>query len=310
MRDTLRNLGKNCLVSFTMLGQSFYSLILITFFSKWFLKPFKRGEREKCIILGNGPSLMSELRQVRELRPTYSLICVNSFPFSQLFDELKPEYYVFVDPYYWFLLEGQVPEHTERLFRSIDQKVTWPIVLVLPYEMESIVLADKGLQSNNFISVAYFNRAPVSGLRFIRFKLYDWYLGMPAPNNVLIAAIYLALRAAHKRILIFGADHSWHEQILITQDNVLRIKEDHFRYEKDSRSISDTEERYEPIYKFAYAKDGNREIFKIHEIFALYSNVHKAYWDLNDYANHLGIEVLNLTSKSYIDAFKRNNLIT
>jgi hypothetical protein len=305
MRDIVRRFGKKSLHSIKLLGQSFFSFILVVLFSKWFLKNFKKERSSSCIILGNGPSLGSQIEEVRALRDGNSLLCLNDFPFSLLFDELKPEYFVFVDPYYWFSLDGKVPERTDSLLRELSQKVTWPIEVFLPYEMKSIIQSNDGIQMNKQISIIYFNRVPVSGLKFMKFKMFDWNLGMPIPQNVLVAAIYLMLVASYKKILIFGADHSWHEDIVVTADNIVCIREPHFKYQKDEKSISELEGLYVPIPKFSFGKDGKQEIFKVHELFDAYSKVHQSYWALKEYANHLNAKVINLSKKSYIDAFDR-----
>lgn len=301
----LKHLGKRGLHLIVLLGQSALSLILVFFFSKWFLKRFTRNESLDCIILGNGPSLDSQLDEVRLMRRDKALLCVNDFPLSLLFDELKPEYYTFVDPYYWFLIDGRIPARTENLLNVIGHKVKWPIQIILPCEMKDIILSNSGIHGNKLISVSYFNSVPIAGFSFIRYKMYDWYLGLPVPQNVLVAAIYLMLVASYKKIFIFGADHSWHEDILVTKENVLCVKEPHFKYQIDEKSISEREEFYDPIYKFSFGEDGKQEIFKVHDLFAAWSRTFDSYWTLKEYANYLNSKVINLSKKSYIDAFDR-----
>ncbi len=307
MNAIIKNIGKKVLSELNQVGQSALSLILIIVFSKWFLKRLKKNDsKEGCIILGNGPSLTTQISEIRRLRYEYALLCLNEFPLSLLFDELKPNYYTLLDPHYWFRVDGKVPALTHQVFEAIASKVNWKITLFLPTEMRSVVAESVfNREKNQFISFLYYNRTPVSGFRLFKFKTYDMNWGMPFAHNVLVAAIYLMIVVSYKKILVYGADHSWHEQIMITKDNVLRIKEDHFKYDVDGKSISEREEMYEPIYKFAFTKTGEREIFKLHEIFYAYAKVHKGYWVLKEYATYSNVKIFNLSNKSYIDAFDR-----
>lgn len=306
MRDNIRVIGKRFYEAALHIAQTFLSVLLIVLFSKWTHRSIRRAKGIRCLILGNGPSLHSQLDEIWKLRNESSVLSLNDLPFSNLFVELKPDYHVLVDPYYWFLVNGKIPERTERLFRSIREKVTWPLNVLLPYEMECLVKSEYGLLTNSQITVTYFNRTPVAGLKWFRFKMYDWQLGMPIAQNVLVAGIYLMLRAKYTEIAIFGADHSWHENIQVTKDNVLRVREPHFKYDRDDSSISDREEYFDPVYKFSFDKTGKQEIFKVHDIFAAWSRVFEAYWALRDYADYLGIKIINRSRKSYIDAFERN----
>ncbi len=306
MRENIRVVGKRLHEATVQVAQSFLSVLLIILFSKWAYKPIRRAKGTHCLILGNGPSLQTQLEEIWKLRAESSVLSLNDLPFSTLFVELRPDYHVLVDPYYWFLSHGRIPERTERLFRSLREKVTWPISVLLPYEMEGLVKSEFGLLTNSQITITYFNRTPVAGLKWFRFKMYDWQLGMPIAQNVLVAGIYLMLRAKYKEIVIFGADHSWHENIQVTNDNILRVREPHFKYNKDNSSISDREEYFDPIYKFSFDKSGKQEIFKVHDIFAAWSRVFEAYWALRDYADYLNVKVINKSRKSYIDAFDRN----
>lgn len=309
MNSTIKNIGKKLLAQLSLIGQTGLSIILMITFSKWFLKRLiKNDQKQGCIILGNGPSLTSQIEKIRLTRSEHALLCVNEFPLSLLFDELKPNYYTLLDPHYWFRTDGKVPDLTHQVLDAIALKVKWDITLFLPVEMKSVI-AESSLQSegsNRFVSFNYYNRTPVSGFKPFKFKMYDFNWGMPFSHNVLVAAIYLMIVIKYKKILVYGADHSWHEQIVITKDNILRIREDHFKYEYDEKSISEREEMYEPIYKFAFTQTGVREIFKIHEIFDAYSKIHYGYWVLRGYAEYHNIRIINLSNKSYIDAFDRH----
>jgi hypothetical protein len=308
MNSWVKNFGKKFLAAVNLFVQTGLSLALIIIFSKLGNKrPLKKDPKSGCIILGNGPSLSSQFEDVRQKRAENDLMCVNEFPLSSLFDELKPDYYTLLDPFYWFKTDGSIPALTQQIISTLRTKVTWNITLLLPFEMKSIIeTLVMSNETKGSIFVYYFNRTPVSGFKWFKFKMYDWGWGIPFAHNVMVSSIYLGMLMRYKKIIVFGADHSWHEQIVVTKDNVLRVREDHFKYEKDGKSISPREEMYDPIYKFSYSKTGEREIFKIHELFDAYAKVFKGYWVLKEYAQHVGANVYNLSKKSYIDAFDRS----
>jgi hypothetical protein len=307
MNSAIKNIGKKLLAQLSLIGQTGLSIVLMITFSKWFLKRLiKNDQKQGCIILGNGPSLTYQIEEIRLIRSGHALLCVNEFPLSHLFDELKPNYYTLLDPHYWFRTHGKVSALTHQVLDAIALKTKWNITLFLPVEMKSVIAESVfSREPNEFVSFLYYNRTPVSGFRKFKFIIYDLNWGMPFAHNVLVSAIYLMIVVHYQKILVYGADHSWHEQIVITNDNILRIREDHFKYELDEKSISDREEMYEPIYKFAFTKTGEREIFKIHEIFDAYAKVHIGYWVLKEYAKDSNVKIFNLSKKSYIDAFER-----
>ena len=62
--------------------------------------PYTRN-RDKCLILGNGPSLKEDLPEISRKRGEYDIICVNYFPIYDVFFDLKPEYFIFTDLGWW-----------------------------------------------------------------------------------------------------------------------------------------------------------------------------------------------------------------
>jgi hypothetical protein len=303
----MKRFGKLILKRMDLISQTILSIILIGIFSKWFLKKIKKPvDKDSCVILGNGPSLTSQIEEIKKDRSKNSLMCLNEFPLSSLYDELRPDYFTLLDPHYWFKANGVVDPLIYQVLKAINEKTSWNLTLVLPSEMKEVI-NDSFITKTptHWIKINYYNRTPISGFRLFRFMAYKLGLGIPFAHNVLVSSIHLMIEAGYKRVFIYGADHSWHEQIVVTKDNVVRVREDHFKFEKDAQSISSREEMYEPIYKFSFDQNGKREVFKIHELFHAYSKVHEGYWLVNEYAEARGCKVFNLSKKSYIDAFDR-----
>jgi hypothetical protein len=308
MRNRIKVLGKRALSLFSKLTGTLFSLILVALFSKWHLGRLKRNgaSRSTFIILGNGPSLSSQLDAVKQLRQNCDLLCVNEFPVSSLFEELKPEYYTQMDPEYWIKLHNKIPDMTENVLSMVARKVTWSMTMILPHEMEAIVKESKsGVLLNSRLTIRYFNRTPVKGFKLVNNLLYGLNLGMPHSQNVIVASIFFGIIMNYRKILLFGADHSWHEQLAVNKDNVVGVRQLHFAYTENERNPQDPDVGFQPIMKFNEYDKTIMESFKMHELMDAWAKVFKGYWVVKEIAADRGIKILNLTSKSYIDAFDR-----
>jgi hypothetical protein len=93
-----------------------------------------------------------------------------------------------------------------------------------------------------------------------------------------------------KKIFIFGADHSWHEEIKVDYSNKVTVNHEHF-YDKGEYRL--------PMYKL----DG--EEYYIHDVFRKLYLAFKGYFVLRDYAKSLNAEIFNASIRSYIDAFPK-----
>ena len=117
---------------------------------------------------------------------------------------------------------------------------------------------------------------------------------MPRCSNVLCGCLFLAVNMGYKKIYLFGADHSWHEEWKMTDDNVLLGRTPHF---------DDTADAYKKhqMYDSIEMKDP----LKIHSLFWW---GYKAFYDyhvINEYSTVKNATIFNASEKSYIDAFKR-----
>lgn len=245
------------------------------------------------IIVGNGPSAKTDLPNVKSLRglEDFSLCAVNNFAMSPEFEELRPELYVLADPNFWLAqVSADLAESRESLVDAMNYKVTWELILCLPFEAKGCSMVSDIV--NDKISVSYFNRTPVSGLpRFCQI-LIKRQLGIYPAYNVLIPAIHIALWAKPSRLILIGADHSWHEEISMSESGHVLVEQKHFYVEKTSPKTVD-----KPSGEFS-----------IGELFARWGCVFITYRYLNDLAVSEGVKIINCSSKSYIDAFERSSI--
>lgn len=269
---------------------TFVSLVLVVFFSRKSLFAKKIKQESPIIILGNGPSLRDDIDAVIELREAVRVdICsVNDFAFSEAFFKVRPSLYVLADPNYWSdNVSKNVEVRRAKLIDIFAREVIWPMRVMVPVEAKGSSIFDR--VSSEFVIVEYYNRTPVSGFDWVRFRLFDVGAGMPPAYNVLIAALAISIAGGYKKIFILGADHSWHEELSFKEDGVL-VAQKHFY---------DEGVELKPVYKAV------GEVFTIGELFIRWGKVFRTYEVLALYAKYKHAIVYNLSSKTYVDAFPR-----
>lgn len=275
------------------LSKTLYSLMRILWGTRIISWPSNLAANDECLIFGNGPSLKDALNHHTEIRQGRDLFCVNYFALSEDYTQIRPSHYVLVDPFLWLNdIPQQDIQYREELFETLASDTDWPMILFIPHEIKksSTWPQSKLLKNSNIVPV-YFNRTPIDGFQFFRHFSYRYNIGIAPPLNVLIAAIFMSIKSGYKKVYVFGADHSWHEQIIVGSDNILYAKQEHFYDKKVSLAPFD--------------KTIKGEIYKIHEVFEGWSRVFNCYHLLEIYAKSLGVNVFNATSKTYIDAFQR-----
>lgn len=275
----------------TELFQSLFSLLKIVLLSKFFtnLKEDYSTNGE-CVILANGPCLTKDLQINSSFISSKKKFCVNFFAISKEYETLKPEYYILAAPEFWLpKTSDYFRQKKEELINSLINKTEWKIILLIPFQAKGSDF-HKRVSTNNNIHFVFYNITPVEGIKSISQFLFKLNLGMPRPHNVLIPSIFLALNLGFKKITIFGADHSWHEEIKIDDTNKITVNHEHF-YDGQIVRL--------PMYKL----DGKE--YYIHDIFRKLHFAFKGYFVLRDYSQHLNAKTLNASSKSYIDAFER-----
>ncbi len=248
---------------------------------------------DEIVILGNGPSLKDVFEKYPDFLLGKKKMCVNSFAVSDQFERIKPEYYVFADPGWWIKKPLQ---DVEKLKAKVLQKVeglTWKINFLLPNEARNSAFV-KQLESNKLCAIYYYNKTTVRGFKPFIHLMYKKMLGMPRPQTVLVPALMLGINMQFKKIFLLGADHSWHEDLIVDEDNVLCIKHQHFT------EILDSYRAYIPVREVHTGR-----YIKIYEQFESLTIIFRNYLIINDYAKYRGSTIWNASLKSYIDAFER-----
>jgi hypothetical protein len=275
--------------------QSLASLIKVVFLSsgnKAFrkLKPLS----DRTFILGNGPSLKEVLVNQLDLIKSANVICVNYFAVSDEYTIVKPDYYVIIDRIVFS--DSFTPESEEKsrlLFEKIARDTSWNMCLFVPREAKKQKKWLLFIKENSNIQIIYLNLTPVEGFKKLKHCLFNRNYGMPRPHNVLIAAIYVALKINYKNIVLFGTEHSWLKDLFVDKDNRVVFYNPHFY---DGKS--------EPI-QFCYNDISGRVPVKYHEALYTFMISFKNYHVLQDYAIYKNADVINCTENSFIDAFPK-----
>lgn len=270
--------------------QTFLSIIKITLQSRLRVEvPKTFTNDDELVILANGPSLGKTIEESGDFLKGKTLLAVNYFVSSEMFERLKPELYVIADPFFWIIRENR-----KRFFVALAEKTTWKLTLFVPARACGNKEWKELLAGNENIRVCIYNTTPVEGFRGFTNWVYRKGWGMPRPHNVLIPSISLSLRLPFKKIYVAGADHSWLHEITVTDDNEVLMNQKHF-YDQDTS-------------KAESVKKLDRNSAALCNILYHMYVAFKAYFVLNDFARTQNKEIINITPGSYIDAFKREKV--
>lgn len=252
------------------------------------------AQEQKCIVLANGPSLKTSLEKHPDFFKKHPLVCVNTFAASELFTVLKPSYYVMIDPLFW----KRETEAINETFKCLAEKTDWTLYLMVPkHAIKEKVFTDLKKRNSN-IQLTPYNYTVFKGFSSIAHWFYKKNLAMPQSSNVTITSLFLSVNIGYKEVYLVGADHTWHENLHMGEDNVLYNKVTHF-YEND------TEVKYVRFYKGSMPENGTQ---KSYEFFTMWSKTFYGYFVVNDYAKKHNCQIYNASEVSFIDAFDRIKL--
>lgn len=255
-----------------------------------FSRPVGNGPvktHDNCIVLGNGPSLNLSLVLIDTLKNEFDVFCVNLFSTSIYFKQLKPQNYLLLDDAF---LDDQ-HEMAKKAIYHLAQDTNWPLNLIVPLKFKKSKYFTESLGKNTFINVYYINYVIFESFDWLRFWIYKRNIGMPQCQNVLVALTFQCINMAYKNVYLLGADHSWHENIRLNDENELIFLDTHFYGERklDTKLIGDKS------YLAA-------QFLSLHKAF-------KGYEIIARYAKERGVKIFNAGAKSYIDVFEKIKFI-
>lgn len=290
----LRKLLKKIYLLMFLSFDTVVGVLSVALFSRFINNDWKKNLAEIALVLGNGPSLSVDLCELTKKinKRDMDVWAVNNFCFSENFKLIRPRFYVLADPNYWMKSASkEVADSCARFTNTMIEEVSWDMTLLLPVVARHSKLVSDLKASK--ISISYYNNTPVRGAKIFSQNLCSLGLAMPAPLNVLIAALALVIGSNYKTVYILGADHSWHEELVVTPAGEALVSQKHFYPEVVCAR---------PIYR------PEMTTFTVADLFLRWGAVFRSYEFLAELALDKGIKVLNLSSKSFIDAFERSSL--
>ena len=248
---------------------------------------------DSLYLLANGPSLVEDLRRYREMMSSSDKLVVNFMALDARFEEIKPNVYLLADPAYFSDIESldiMLKDKIDGLRHVLADNVSWPMTLVVPHfalgsELVRIVSANK-----NISIIHYWTGVPCPE-NIVDFK--GWYENRySAPGQtVMNTAVYLGILWKYPRVVLLGADTSFHAMIHVDQEtNFMYIEDEHFY---------GTERKYMFVDAAHKIHDRmSRQLRSIATAFAWYDK-------LREFADWAGVRIINASSFSWIDAFER-----
>lgn len=237
----------------------------------------------RLAVLGNGPSLRSELPQIiarREWERT-DIMAVNFFALGDEFTVVRPKYYVLSDPQFF-----------RRAGRS--ERVEWPMILYVQYYNPEKFDYRAAIGNNPHIRIVPFHTTVFHGFRSVEFRCYRRGLGSGNFGTVVQNGEFIGLLLGYRHIDLYGVDHTLLEGLTVDGRNRLcRIRSHYY----DSAPAAP-----EPI--FVNATDPPRP-YTMHTYLAETAELFRGHEVLRDYARSIGARIVNRTRCSMIDAYDR-----
>jgi len=269
---------------------TFFSIIRITSQTKFHKTPPMLHKHEKCLILGTGPSLIDTLENNRDRLNNYDLIALNHFAKSPEYVKYHPEKYVLCDPAFWF--DESYKEHFQKVdhtYRSMAEVTKWPLELYLPYQAKKCNKIGEYLKHNPNISIIFYNKTKYEG--YGQNFIYKKQWGMPRAQNILNAALTLAIYSNYQRIYLAGADNDWIKNVWVDKENKVRINDTHFYDYKEMTQ---------------YAREFG---MSIDETMLCFYFAFSTYYKINEFAQKNGVKISNTNPLSYIDVFPKHPVL-
>ena len=242
----------------------------------------------RLYILVNGPSLTNDIEYLYDFRDNDAL-CVNHMANSPLYSKIKPRYYAIIYPGF-FLEEENKKGGIQTTIEHIVSLTDWEMELIIPSWVRRENYFVKRISQNKKIRVLYINCFDFRGFNCIKEILRNHQIVSFPCYNVLSASLFAGICLGYKEINILGADHNYHRDIRVDDNNYVIRSDPHF---------------YDDKYEDIVLRWPDGRPITMHEQFQSLANAFHEYEEIADYANEKSVKIYNLTSASGIDAFEK-----
>lgn len=247
----------------------------------------RREKGGRLIVMGNGPSLRQTIEENLETLRQTDTTAVNFAANTPEFFTIRPRHYVLADPHFFRPGNVKSDPNVSLLWENVA-KVSWPMTLHVPVGVDTGVIA-----ANSYLQIQRFNMTPGEGYDALCHPLFRRALAMPRPRNVLIPALMEGIRDGYASIQVVGADHTWPHSLYVDDQNRVVSVQPHF-YEENKKELD----------RIAREYAGRR----LHEVLGSMVVAFTGYHHIRRYAEKMGVEIINCTPGSLIDAFRRGRL--
>ena len=256
--------------------------------------PKVEHSKQRMVIIGTGPSLNKTLELYEQQLHEADCMMVNFSARTPLFEQIRPAYYLMVDP--GFLDEDDI-DVTNALIDDLRAKTSWPMTVIMP-DLLKVWDKSKELLLNGNINILYYNNKWSNIPQEKLFEAWDKNIIDPPAQTVLNAAIWLSVYWGYKETYIVGADTSFIQDIYVGQkDNILYTMDRHY-YDNDEVFPQDVEPE----------KQGRPFGMTMERLLNAVYTMFKSYRELRGYAEWKGVKIYNASEYSMIDCFERKKL--
>ncbi|MBO4922843.1 MAG: DUF115 domain-containing protein [Bacteroidales bacterium] len=286
LRNSLNSFAKNFGLFSSNLASTIVSLLRICVLSKVgaAIKSRKYSQlklHDNCVVLANGPSLKSAIEEGIDCLEESDVFCVNLFFKSDAFWIIKPRFYFVVDEQFFDPTYDRTKEQVREMREALT-KIDWEMYLVTsPTVVNAGILSNL---NNNNIKVIRMNSTAADGFSWFKKLVYNLNLGMPRCQTVTNFAIMAAVNLHYSNVYLYGADHSWTRDLMVDDNNVTCYGDRHVYNTQLS------------VIKLDYS---------ISELLHDFANMFESHKTINEFALYKGVNIINCTKGSFIDAYKR-----
>jgi len=192
-----------------------------------------------------------------------------------------------MDPAYFEFSVDAFKDNFKKLISVLEQ-VRWNLTIICP-------LGKKLPIQNGSIGYRWINERVLSENVFPRIKhwAYDRNYANTGAQNVVLGALYFFVASNYKKIYVAGVDFSDFKNLYVDEDNRIYVDSTH-SYGSDR-------------YYFDEMPEYGVKSFQ--QILRAYQKMFEQSEEVRQYADYKGIEVVNLSVLSYIDAFPKEKPI-
>lgn len=247
---------------------------------------------DEIVLLANGPSLARELPQLlasgEHLRRDF--LAVNYFAEDERFTVVRPKYYVLSDP--TFFRRRCDWERVERLYRTLNERVAWPMTLYVQYYNPDRFDYRAALP-NPLIRIVPFHSQCYRGFPSLEFACYRRGWGSGNFGSVIQCGEFVAINLGYKVLHLYGVDHTFFDGLCVDEENRLCVRRTYFY---------DAEPQLKPLLLTAMEPP---RPYTLHSYLAEKCELFRGHEVLARYAASQGARIVNHTRGSLIDAYER-----